>query len=244
MWILRYQGHGDFHSILVMSSLLPLPGSVCGRRHEITPGRKPASNHRAYGHERHIVTFPRRFPSACGTSRSRSYDPGQVIFDWFGRLRTGLTNTQQRHAALGRGQYQSIPVGVGQLYQCLSLGLRLCSLPRLEADSTSQGFPGWQLPHSDLVSGHVRAPRLCCDLSLVFAAGRHMMSSVHADGLCSVRTFQVMIANISPSHLSYEDTLNTLKYANRAKNIRVSASQQLIQPDDHVRNLDAEQMGA
>eukprot|EP00435_Cladocopium_sp_Y103_P031209 s378_g7.t2 len=31
----------------------------------------------------------------------------------------------------------------------------------------------------------------------------------------------VMIANISPSHLSYEDTLNTLKYANRAKNIRV-----------------------
>lgn len=71
-----------------------------------------------------------------------------------------------------------------------------------------------------------------------------MMSSVHADGLCSVRTFQVMIANISPSHLSYEDTLNTLKYANRAKNIRVSASQQLIQPDDHVRNLDAEQMGA
>ena len=176
MGILRYQGHGDFHSILVMSSLLPLPGSVCGRRHEITPGRKPASNHRAYGHERHIVTFPRRFPSACGTSRSRSYDPGQVIFDWFGRLRTGLTNTQQRHAALGRGQYQSIPVGVGQLYQCLSLGLRLCSLPRLEADSTSQGFPGWQLPHSDLVSGHVRAPRLCCDLSLVFAAGRHMMS--------------------------------------------------------------------
>lgn len=50
---------------------------------------------------------------------------------------------------------------------------------------------------------------------------------------------QVMIANISPSHLSYEDTLNTLKYANRAKNIRVSASQQLIQPDDHVRTLDA-----
>ena len=52
--------------------------------------------------------------------------------------------------------------------------------------------------------------------------------------------FQVMIANISPSHLSYEDTLNTLKYANRAKNIRVSASQQLIQPDDHVRTLDVE----
>lgn len=30
----------------------------------------------------------------------------------------------------------------------------------------------------------------------------------------------LMIANISPSHLSYEDTHNTLKYANRAKNIK------------------------
>ena len=47
----------------------------------------------------------------------------------------------------------------------------------------------------------------------------------------------MMIANISPSHLCYEDTLNTLKYANRAKNIRVSTSQNLIQPDDHVRDL-------
>lgn len=56
---------------------------------------------------------------------------------------------------------------------------------------------------------------------------------------CAESYAQVMIANISPSHLSYEDTLNTLKYANRAKNIRVSASQQLIQPDDHVRTLDA-----
>ena len=46
-----------------------------------------------------------------------------------------------------------------------------------------------------------------------------------------------MIANISPNHLSYEDTLNTLKYANRAKNIRVSALQQLVQPDDHVRSF-------
>lgn len=32
----------------------------------------------------------------------------------------------------------------------------------------------------------------------------------------------VMIANISPSHESYEDTHNTLKYANRAKNIKTS----------------------
>ncbi|CAK9004185.1 Kinesin-like protein KIF19 [Durusdinium trenchii] len=44
----------------------------------------------------------------------------------------------------------------------------------------------------------------------------------------------VMIANASPSHLSYEDTLNTLKYANRAKNIRVRAKQNLVTPGEHV----------
>jgi len=44
----------------------------------------------------------------------------------------------------------------------------------------------------------------------------------------------VMIATTSPSHLSYEDTLNTLKYANRAKNIRVRAKQNLVTPDEHV----------
>lgn len=44
-----------------------------------------------------------------------------------------------------------------------------------------------------------------------------------------------MLANISPSHHSYEDTLNTLKYANRAKNIRVSAHQNISQePQQHV----------
>ena len=32
----------------------------------------------------------------------------------------------------------------------------------------------------------------------------------------------VMIANIGPSNLSYEDTHNTLKYANRAKNIKTN----------------------
>ena len=32
----------------------------------------------------------------------------------------------------------------------------------------------------------------------------------------------VMIANISPSNLCYEETHNTLKYANRAKNIKTN----------------------
>ena len=33
----------------------------------------------------------------------------------------------------------------------------------------------------------------------------------------------VMIANIAPSSSNYEDTSNTLKYANRAKNIKTKA---------------------
>eukprot|EP00931_Biecheleriopsis_adriatica_P016452 TRINITY_DN12111_c0_g1_i3.p1 TRINITY_DN12111_c0_g1~~TRINITY_DN12111_c0_g1_i3.p1 ORF type:complete len:869 (-),score=183.58 TRINITY_DN12111_c0_g1_i3:177-2783(-) len=48
----------------------------------------------------------------------------------------------------------------------------------------------------------------------------------------------VMVANVSPSHLSYEDTLNTLKYANRAKNIRVTAKQNLLHPDTQVSQLE------
>ena len=34
------------------------------------------------------------------------------------------------------------------------------------------------------------------------------------------RLSQVMIANISPSHRQFEETINTLKYANRAKNLK------------------------
>ena len=37
-----------------------------------------------------------------------------------------------------------------------------------------------------------------------------------AGGNCAT----VMIANVSPSSLTYEDTLNTLKYADRAKKIK------------------------
>jgi kinesin family protein 18/19 len=44
----------------------------------------------------------------------------------------------------------------------------------------------------------------------------------------------IMMANISPNHVSYEDTLNTLKYANRAKNIRITARQNIMKPETHV----------
>ena len=44
----------------------------------------------------------------------------------------------------------------------------------------------------------------------------------------------VMIANISPSSYSYEDTHNTLKYANRAKNIKTNAQRNVLNVAFHV----------
>jgi hypothetical protein len=43
-----------------------------------------------------------------------------------------------------------------------------------------------------------------------------------------------MIANISPSSLYYEETHNTLKYANRAKNIKTKVEQNVINVEHHV----------
>ncbi|XP_075047832.1 kinesin-like protein KIF18B [Mixophyes fleayi] len=44
----------------------------------------------------------------------------------------------------------------------------------------------------------------------------------------------VMIAAISPSFLSYDDTYNTLKYANRAKEIKLSLKSNVINLDCHI----------
>lgn len=44
----------------------------------------------------------------------------------------------------------------------------------------------------------------------------------------------VMIANLSPLHLNYEDTHNTLKYANRAKNIKTKAVRNVVREACHV----------
>uniref|UniRef100_A0A8C5P363 Kinesin-like protein n=1 Tax=Jaculus jaculus TaxID=51337 RepID=A0A8C5P363_JACJA len=44
----------------------------------------------------------------------------------------------------------------------------------------------------------------------------------------------VMIATISPSGLTYEDTYNTLKYADRAKEIRLSLKSNVISLDCHI----------
>ncbi|XP_059937298.1 kinesin-like protein KIF18B isoform X2 [Mesoplodon densirostris] len=44
----------------------------------------------------------------------------------------------------------------------------------------------------------------------------------------------VMIAAISPSSLAYEDTYNTLKYADRAKEIKLSLKSNVISLDSHI----------
>ncbi|KAK6192439.1 hypothetical protein SNE40_003907 [Patella caerulea] len=44
----------------------------------------------------------------------------------------------------------------------------------------------------------------------------------------------VMIAAVSPSSMSYDDTYNTLKYADRAKNIRATLKKNILNVDFHV----------
>lgn len=44
----------------------------------------------------------------------------------------------------------------------------------------------------------------------------------------------VMIANIAPSNSNYEDTHNTLKYANRAKNIKTRVQKNVLSVEYHV----------
>ncbi|XP_014854313.1 PREDICTED: kinesin-like protein KIF18A isoform X1 [Poecilia mexicana] len=44
----------------------------------------------------------------------------------------------------------------------------------------------------------------------------------------------VMIANVSPSSKSYDDTQNTLKYANRAKEIKSSLKSNVVSLDSHI----------
>ena len=40
----------------------------------------------------------------------------------------------------------------------------------------------------------------------------------------------LMIANISPSSQNYEDTLNTLKYANRTKDLKTKIKKNILPP--------------
>ena len=47
-------------------------------------------------------------------------------------------------------------------------------------------------------------------------------------------TIAIMIACISPSFLAYEETVNTLKYANRAKNIKKKVEKNVKEVDSHM----------
>ncbi len=47
-----------------------------------------------------------------------------------------------------------------------------------------------------------------------------------------------MIANISPAIKCIEDTLNTLKYANRAKNIKITIKQNVQEVGYHIDKYD------
>ncbi|EGR28601.1 kinesin motor domain protein [Ichthyophthirius multifiliis] len=46
----------------------------------------------------------------------------------------------------------------------------------------------------------------------------------------------VMLANISPSVLTFEDTYNTLNFANRAKNIKTNVKRNILNVDNHISN--------
>ena len=45
-----------------------------------------------------------------------------------------------------------------------------------------------------------------------------------------------MIANLNPCVLQFEDTYNTLNYANRAKNIKVNIQRNSLDVNNHIKN--------
>jgi kinesin family protein 18/19 len=45
-----------------------------------------------------------------------------------------------------------------------------------------------------------------------------------------------MIANVSPAVSAFEDTYNTLMYANRAKSIKTNAQRNVLSVDNHIAN--------
>ncbi len=45
-----------------------------------------------------------------------------------------------------------------------------------------------------------------------------------------------MITNISPAFTAYEDTLNTLKYADRAKQIKTVVKRNVLNVEFHISN--------
>jgi len=48
----------------------------------------------------------------------------------------------------------------------------------------------------------------------------------------------VMIANVSPAITAFEDTYNTLNYANRAKNIKTVVKRNVLNVENHIANYE------
>ncbi|RQM23902.1 hypothetical protein B5M09_003731 [Aphanomyces astaci] len=63
----------------------------------------------------------------------------------------------------------------------------------------------------------------------------HLLKVHSLEGDCRL----VMIANINPSHACFEETHNTLKYANRAKNIRIRPKKHVVTAEmTHIQRAD------
>eukprot|EP00605_Chrysophyceae_sp_TOSAG23-4_P002987 GSChrysophyteH1.ASY1.ANO1.3290.1 assembled CDS len=62
----------------------------------------------------------------------------------------------------------------------------------------------------------------------------HLLKASLEGGNCCL----VMIANVNPSHTTFEDSHNTLKYANRAKNIKVNPQAQVQAIEERVLELE------
>ena len=60
------------------------------------------------------------------------------------------------------------------------------------------------------------------------------LTQVLKDSFVGSNCRTVMIANISPSHRQFEETINTLKYANRAKNLKTQVARNVMSVSAHI----------
>ena len=137
-----------------------------------------------------------------------------------------LLDSEQGSAAERRGPHQPLPPGLGQLHQCPEWQKRqqVCQLSRQQVDSPTKGttikeftrdrllFIIPVLYYSDLFN-------IWC-LLFFFSASDISFWQDSLGG--NSRT--VMIAHISPASVAFEESRNTLTYADRAKSIRTQVS--------------------
>lgn len=126
-----------------------------------------------------------------------------------------------------RAAHQPLAACAGQLHQLprRPAKAQIRQLPRQQAHPPSQGLARWQLPvrfrgtHTTLLPCHTHTPRTQTDPPLL-------------SPLPLRRT--VMIAHISPASLHFEESYNTLNYANRAKNIKTKVVRNVHNVQAHI----------